>query len=871
MSHRGMKYLLSVMMGFCAALFSLSSAATVSSFTTDGDGATCVLSNGGRLKVQVWGPKIIRIVYPDSTITTIPAPQGLVVGKTSFTSGSFSVADNGTAIVVATPQCSTLVNKSTTLITFKNSSGTTIANETARSLFRVTKSSEIGDSGVLTFNSPNGEGVYGLGNLSAAAGGWTEEDYWCSTSLPPDKTGNLNIRGYSFDMHQTNWMDVLPFFITTSGYGVLMNFCCHAYKASPLTFRASMLLNRSWDYFFFYGPAFDTIIAGYRNVTGPAPMPPKWALGWWQCKNAYGSSNDLLSVVSNYRSNNIPLDCIVQDWGWWTAYGNFAWASNWSNPSTWITTIHNNNCHFALSIWPTFVPSSTNYQAMSSHLITTSCNSGTAGNWMDAFDTVGLNNFWGYMNTGCYGGLGVTNGVDAWWMDAVEPECQALTSQTTSWGAIEKYGNAYPLSLAKTIYEKQRAVSTAKRVVNLTRSFWGGQQRFGTYYWNGDLSGADTANIRTTVSGGLNSSMAGNPYWCSDIGGFQNNPTNETLTRWFEAGTFFPIFRIHGSRNTEIYNISDGTTKQTCIKFSNMRYRLMPYLYSLAWKVTHEGYTMTRALPFDYRSDANVYNIADQFMFGPALLINTLALTGATSRNVYLPAGTWFNFWTGASTVSTGQTMSNVAAPLAIIPIYAPAGAILPMGPRIQYATQSATPIELRVYPGASGSFTLYEDQGDSYAYESNSYATIPITYDGATCVKIGPTTGSFSGMLTSRTFNVVYVSSGHGIGDTITTADASLTYTGTLVQCGTCTNEVTPDMPTGAPLKPISMSFKVARDHIVFDAVFAGRTKEVAVYDLNGKVLAVKTVWKDAVSLRRDFGIPTGVYIVKVKAVPHR
>jgi alpha-D-xyloside xylohydrolase len=854
--------LLGLLTGFGAAQFSEGHAQSVSSFTTESDGALCVLSDSGRLKVQVCGPKIIRIVHTRGT--TIPAPQGLVVGRSSFTPGSFNAVDNGTAIVVATPQCTALVTKSNTLVTFKNTTGTTVCNETARALYPVTRSGQAGDSGTITFNSPSGEGVYGLGNLSESSGGWTENDYWCSTTLPPDRTGQLNIRGFSFDMHQTNWMDVIPFFMTTSGYGVLMNFCCRCYKASPLTFRASFLLNGCWDYFFFYGPQFDTVIAGYRYVTGPAPMPPKWALGWWQCKNAYTTSGQLTTAAQTYRQNNIPLDCIVQDWGWWTAYGNFTWNSSYSNASSWISTLHNtHNCHFALSIWPTFVTSSSNYGQMSSHLISTSCNSGTAGYWMNAFDTVGLNYFWGYMS-GRF-----NEGVDAWWMDATEPECNALGNQTTSWGAIETYANAYAASMAKTIYEKQRAVSTAKRVVNLTRSFYGGQQRFGTYYWNGDLSGSDMGNVATTVSGGLNLCMAGFPYWSSDIGGFQNNPTDEILTRWFEAGTFFPIFRVHGSRNTEIYNMA-ATPRATCTRFSNMRYRLMPYIYSLAWKVTHEGYTMTRALPFDFPGDANVYNIADQFMFGPALLINPVHVVGATARNVYLPAGTWYNFWTGATTVSAGATQSGVSAPLTIIPIYARAGAILPMGPRIQYATQSVNPIEIRVYPGADGSFTLYEDQGDGYAYETGSYATIPMSYSNATGkITIGPRSGSFSGMLTSRTFNIVFVTSGHGIGDTVTTnPDCVVNYTGVGVTAcpvtGVCAECAAKRLAEAGPY-----TMKTAEERISFPSQYSGLSKEVAVYDVSGRLLQKAVFKKQTVSLRKDLGLPAGTYIVKVRMVP--
>jgi alpha-D-xyloside xylohydrolase len=857
--------LLSLMIGFGAAQSTPCSAQSVSSFTTESDGALCVLSNGGRLKVQVCAPKIIRIVY--TLGTAIPAPQGLVVSKTSFTPGSFSAADNGTAIVVATPQCTTLVTKSSTLVTFKNPAGTTVCSENARTLTAVTRSGQAGYSGTLNFNSPTGEGVYGLGNLSESSGGWGGTSYWDNQAADPDRTGQLNIRGFSFDMHQVNWMDIIPFFMTTSGYGVLMNLCCHMTKASPLNFTADFLLNNAWDYFFCYGPVFDTIIAGYRDVTGPAPMLPKWAYGWWQCKNAYASSSELTTVVSTYRSNNLPIDCIVQDWNWWTGgatgRGSFTWAANYTNPATWIGTLHSNNAHLALSIWPTFSTGTTNYTQMTGHFLTTTCNgtSSDPGTFMDAFDTAGLRLFWGYMNP-LYG-----NGVDAWWMDATEPECNNLTSQTTSWGAIETYANAYALSHAKNIYEHQRAVSTAKRVVNLTRSFWAGQQRFGTLYWNGDISGSDMGNVATTISGGLNLCMAGFPYWGSDIGGFMNGPTDEILTRWFQAGTFFPLFRVHGSRATEIYNMS-GTVRPIATLFSRLRYRLMPYVYSLAWKVTNEGYTMTRALPFDFASDANVRTIADQFMFGPALLINPVHVVGATARNVYLPAGTWYNFWAGTSaTYAVGTTVSGVSAPLTTIPIYARAGSILPMGPRIQYATQSVDPIEIRVYPGADGSFTLYEDQGDSYAYETGSYATIPMSYSNATGkITIGSRSGSFSGMLTNRTFNIVFVASGHGIGDTVTTnPDCVVNYTGAGVTACPVTG-VCAECGSKKLVKEEPYILKTTEEKIAFPAGYAGSSKEVAVYDVSGRLLKKAVFKKQAVSLHKDFGLSNGTYIVKIR-----
>jgi len=302
-----------------------------------------------------------------------------------------------------------------------------------------------------------------------------------------------------------------------------------------------------------------------------------------------------------------------------------------------------------------------------------------------------------------------------------------------------------------------------------------------------------------------------------------------------------------------------------------MRYRLLPYIYSLAWKVTHEGYTMTRALPFDWPSDANTYTIADQFMFGPALLINPVHVVGAVARNVYLPAGTWYNFWTGTSaTYAAGTTVNGVSVPLAIIPIYARAGAIIPMGPRIQYATQSVDPIELRVYPGADGSFTLYEDQGDSYAYETGSYATIPITYSNATGrVTIGARSGSFTGMLTNRIFNVVFVTSAHGIGDTVTTnPDCVISYSGSPVSgcpvSGVCTECAAKNRMMTEPF-----TLKTADERVVLPAGYAGMTKEVAVYDISGRLLQKSVFKKQVISMRKDFGLPTGTYIVKIRMAP--
>lgn len=779
----------------CAANFSGGRAQTVSSFSKESDGALCQMSNGARLKLQVCAGNIIRVVYTNRV--AIPAPQGLVVAKSSFVPGVWDALDNGTAIVVTTPQVSASVTKSNGAISFANASGTTVCSELAggRTLTAVTKGGAPGFSGTLAFDSPTNEGVYGFGNVQCTTPGWNGTSWY---DIPcPENTGVLNLRGVNIDMRQVNWYDIIPFFMTTRGYGVLMNFCCHAIKTSPLSFNADFLLNDSWDYYFIYGPQFDTIISGYRSLTGPAPMLSKWAYGFWQCKNRYMSSNELTTTVSNFRSLGIPLDCIVQDWQWWAGgtngWGSFLWdKANYPDPAQLLTTLHANNCHFAISVWESFATQAPTYPDMQPYLM--NC-SGTGGTALNIFDTVGARKLWNYMDTALF-----RIGVDGWWMDATEPECPELTGFPTDLGMVDLYSNAYSLASSKNVYERQRAESTAKRVVNLTRSFYAGQQRFGAIYWNGDLNANDINCVKMTIAGGINSCMAGNPYWCSDIGGFMSNCTpgiascEEIMTRWFQAGTFFPIFRVHGSRPTEIYNYS-AQTQQICTAFDKLRYRLMPYIYSLAWKVTNENYTITRALPFDFPGDPGVFNIANQFMFGPALLINPVTTAGAVSRSVYLPSGTWYDFWTGAPNASTAGRTIMASSPIQTIPVYARAGAIIPMGPRIQYANQKQPDtIELRVYPGADGNFNLYEDEGDNYGYESGSFATIPISYNNASgVVTIGNRTGTFPGMLTNRIFNIVFVSGGHGISDSITqNPDCVVSYSGSAV--ATCA------MPIGLP-----------------------------------------------------------------------
>jgi alpha-D-xyloside xylohydrolase len=336
------------------------------------------------------------------------------------------------------------------------------------------------------------------------------------------------------------------------------------------------------------------------------------------------------------------------------------------------------------------------------------------------------------------------------------------------------------------VYNGQRAASDQKRVFILARSAFAGAQRNGVTAWSGDVL-SDFETFKRQIPAGLNYALSGMPYWTTDIGGFvSGNPDDpayrELFIRWFQFGTFSPIFRVHGTRSTDQNELwSYGPEAQKILtSFDRLRYRMMPYIYSVAWKVTNENYTPMRPLVMDFRTDQRAQNIGDQFMFGPSVLVNPVTEAGASSRHLYLPDARWYDFWSGASV--DGKRAIDAAAPLDRLPLYVRAGSILPLGPDVEYASQkSADPIELRIYPGADGNFTIYEDENDTYNYEKGSYATIPLHWDDKSgTLMIGDRKGSFPGMLSNRKFNVVVVKNGRGVGiDLTANPDRVIEYAG--------------------------------------------------------------------------------------------
>jgi alpha-D-xyloside xylohydrolase len=549
------------------------------------------------------------------------------------------------------------------------------------------------------------------------------------------------------------------------------------------TFRSE--IGDAIDYYFFYGPTADEIIAGYRLATGDAPLFPKAAYGFWQCRERYSSQQQMLAAASEFRSKEIPVDFIVQDWQYW---GNHGWgAYEWDlkkypDPTNMIAQLHTNHFKYMISVWsnPGGIVGKA-LQATPHGLIPRST-------WMDVFNPAVRSLRWKYMNSAFF-----SIGADAWWQDATEPgdDGNSVSGVQIYTGSANRMRNSYPLFASEAAYEGQRGTDSSKRVVILTRNAYLGEQRYGAAVWSGDISG-DWLTFARQIRGGLNYSITGLPYWTTDTGGFfhprdqyKSEDYNELLIRWFQWSTFCPILRIHGyTTATEIWNWLPAT-QTNLIAFDQLRYRMLPYNYSVAWKITSESYTPMRALVMDFPKDKNVLAIADEYMFGPAFLVSPVTTPQATSRPVYLPAGTkWVDFWTDETLVG-GQTVT-ANAPANILPLFVRAGSIVPFGPVMQYAMEKpADPIELRVYRGADGEFTFYEDEGDNYNYEKGKYATIPLVWDESKqALIIGKRSGKFPGMLKERTFHIVWVSENHGTGiPTTEKPDAVVQYRGAAVK----------------------------------------------------------------------------------------
>ncbi len=553
------------------------------------------------------------------------------------------------------------------------------------------------------------------------------------------------------------------------------------------------------DYYFIAGKDMDEVISGYRTLTGKAPVYPKWVLGFWQSRERYQSSKDIEENMKKFRDLKIPVDNIVQDWNYWKldSWGSHEFeAARYPNPQAMLDSVHALHGRFMISVWPKFYDTVKNYKELDTkgwmyhQAIKDDIHDwlGFRGSFYDAYDAGARKMFWRQMDENLY--TKYKFGVDAWWMDASEPNVRDCTpmwyrkalSGPTALGTSTEYFNAYSIVNADAIYNGQRSVNPNQRVFLLTRSGFAGEQRYSTATWSGDIA-TRWEDMRAQMTAGLNYSMAGLPFWGMDQGGFcvenryvaaqqefdKNGTENADLkewrelqARWNQFGCFVPIYRAHGQWPLrEVWNIApaDHPAYKTIVAYDKLRYRLMPYLYSMAGMVHLKDYTMMRGLVMDFNGDEKVLDIKDQWMFGSALMACPVGEYQKYSRNVYLPKQKgWYDFYTGEYHAG-GQTIV-ADAPYDKIPVFIPEGAILPIGPEMQWSDEKKPElIDLYVYAGKDGSYTLYEDEGTNYNYEKGKYAVIDFKYDDARKqVTIGARKGSFDGMLQKRRFNIILV-----------------------------------------------------------------------------------------------------------------
>jgi alpha-D-xyloside xylohydrolase len=554
------------------------------------------------------------------------------------------------------------------------------------------------------------------------------------------------------------------------------------------------------NYYFIKGNSLDDVISGYRELTGKAPIMPKWALGFWQSRERYKTQDELLSVVKEFRDRKIPFDNIVLDWFYWPQdkWGCHEFDSaRFPNPDKMLNELHENfNTHLMISVWGKFYEGTENYNKLDEKGFFYKENirkgrkdwvgPGYHSTFYDAMNPDARKMFWDMMNEKLF-----SKKIDAWWMDASEPDIHSNLPPSerkafmspTALGPGAQYFNAYPYCNAKGIFEGQRNVQPNQRVFILTRSAYAGQQRFAAATWSGDI-GARWDEMETQISAGLNFCISGIPYWTTDIGGFAverkfEKAQGELLeewreqnTRWYQYGAFCPIFRVHGQFPfREIFNIAPEThpTYQAMLGFDKLRYKLMPYTYTLTGMVYLNDYTIMRPLVMDFLNDKNVLSIGNEFMFGPSLLVCPVTKYKARSREVYLPAESgWFDLFTGKY-YDGGQNIS-AEAPLSHIPLFVKEGSIIPTGPDIQYALEKTDgTITLNVYTGKDADFELYEDDGINYDYEKGNFSKIPLSYkEKSGQLKIGNIIGSYPGMTNKRKFKVCWITKkiGQGIND---------------------------------------------------------------------------------------------------------
>jgi alpha-D-xyloside xylohydrolase len=770
-----------------------------------------------RIKSNINSIEIEIQFYNPSTVRILKSPEGKTFDKKSLSvianpqKTDFEIEQVNDELFLKSEGVQICLNIKTGKISFSSIEGENLLKEKEASAAFI----DFNDAGVKTYTVSQSfvldkdEAIYGLGQ---------------------QQQGKMVQRNLKLNMVQGNTDDYIPFFLSVKGYGLFWdNYSPTLFEDNSKSTSFKSDVGDCMDYYFMCGGDADGVIAQMRNLTGQVPMFPLWTYGYWQSKERYKSQDELVDVVKKYRELRVPIDGIIQDWQYWG--NNYLWNAmdflneEFYDPQKMIDDVHKLNAHMIISIWNSFGPETKQYKELEKiHALMDFQTWPLSGSqkWpprmdypsgvkvYDPYNPEAREIYWKYLIKGIF-----SLGMDGWWLDSSEPDHLNFKpsdlDNKTFLGSFRKVRNAFPLMTVGGLYTHQRSVTSDKRVFILTRSAFAGQQRYGANTWSGDVVASWNA-LREQISAGLNFLLCGIPYWNSDIGGFflWNFPKKlddanycELYARWIQFGAFCPMMRSHGTdAPREIYQFGKKGDKifDAIEKFINLRYLLLPYIYSTSWDVTANKSTMMRALVMDFPKDKNALNINNEYMFGKSLLAcpvttpmyskivvygNDTAKVGDFSKikseKVYLPKGTnWIDFWTGEK-LSGGQTV-NKETPIDIIPLYVKAGSILPIGPKVQYATEKKWDnLEIRIYPGANGEFTLYEDENDNYNYEKGIYSTITFKWDDSKRVlTIGKRKGSFPGMLETRAFRFVVVSKEQGVGvDTINKVEKIVDYNG--------------------------------------------------------------------------------------------
>ena len=731
---------------------------TAQGFRTDGPAA--------RFEVVCYAPEIIQVVKSPLYGEVDTAPTASVSMKPGKVRFDLETLESG-VIRLTTEALRVELDPAKALYSFYRPDGTLLVREQPEAASH----EEIYQGFLLE----PGEAIYGLGQ---------------------HRGGGLDQRRKNYHLENVNMEIAIPLFHSVKGYAVYWdNYSPTEFKSSEDGVSFSSEAGKNCSYFFIGGGSGDAVVRNIRALTGQVPMNPLWQYGFLQSKERYGSAEELVSVVKKYRELQVPLDGIVQDWQYWgdNAHWNAVEFLNpaYPDPEGMMDEIHSLHAHALISVWPSFGPESNIYQELQAENLLLGQSTFPQGNGVrvyDPWDPRAREIFWNYMEKNLW-----SAGIDGWWLDATEPEHQPVRPDDYDYrspeGTYREMRNSFPLYSVGGVYDHQRALTSDRRVSILTRSATAGLQRYGAHVWSGDLESTWTS-LKEQVQEALNLSLCGIPFWNADIGGFfarswpggnQNPGFRQLYGRWMQFAAFTGMMRSHGTNTArEIFQFGGPGDPDFDLqeKYIRLRYRLLPYTYSAVAAVTREDASLMRALFLDYPGDKRTWDEDTEFLYGKSILVAPVS-TEDDTRSVYLPEGRWMGFWDGAR-LNGGVSFTRTFA-RDELPLYVKAGTILPIGPEVQYAAEKPwDDLQIRVYTGADGFFTLYEDEGDGYGYENGACSTITFDWDDTDGIlTIGPRQGSYPGMIAGRTFRIVLVRPGFGTGLDNSSSDREVKYSG--------------------------------------------------------------------------------------------